>query len=90
MGLASKALGAGRDRKEEAIDYSVGIVLQKKVGDAVEPGEPLAVVHAPDAAKADAAVRSVESAFTLGHRASPRPLLLRRVSAAGIERLAEP
>ena len=91
VGLASKSLGAGRDRKDDPIDYAVGIVVQKKVGDAVEPDEPLAVIHAQDAGRATAASARVEAAFTLGERVPPRPMLLRRISQAGIERLdAEP
>ena len=91
VGLASKSLGAGRDRKDDPIDYAVGIVVQKKVGDAVEPDEPLAVIHARDAGRAAAASARVEAAFTLGERVPPRPMLLRRISQAGIERLdAEP
>ncbi len=38
IALAGKSLGAGRDRKDAAIDLAVGIVLQKKVGDAVRQG----------------------------------------------------
>lgn len=42
---AAKSLGAGRDRKEDPIDYSVGIVLNKKTGDKIEQGEILATLH---------------------------------------------
>ena len=87
VGLASKSLGAGRDRKDDPIDYGVGIVVQKKVGDAVERDEPLAVIHAQDAGRAADASARVEAAFALGERGVPRPLLLRRISRAGIERL---
>ena len=38
-------LGAGRATKEESIDYAVGIVLNKKIGDRVEKGETLAYIH---------------------------------------------
>ena len=87
IGLASKALGAGRDRKDDPIDYAVGIVLQKKVGDTVLAGEPLAVVHAQSADRARAAAGRVGRAFTIGERTPARPLLLRRVTASGVERL---
>jgi pyrimidine-nucleoside phosphorylase len=38
-------LGGGRARKDDTIDPAVGILLDKKVGDAVEAGEPLAHLH---------------------------------------------
>jgi pyrimidine-nucleoside phosphorylase len=87
IALAGKALGAGRDRKDQTIDLAVGIVLQKKVGDPVEAGEPLAVIHARTAADVDRVSTRVAAAFTIAEQAMPRPLLLRRVTRLGIERL---
>jgi len=60
LGLAAQALGAGRLRKGDPIDYAVGFVLQARVGDRVEPGTPLCQVHArteEDAARAENAIR---------------------------------
>ncbi len=45
IGELSMQLGAGRATKEESIDYAVGIVLNKKIGDYVEKGETLAYIH---------------------------------------------
>ncbi len=47
-GLASLALGAGRNTAEDKIDYSAGIVLKKKTGDFVEEGEELATLYSND------------------------------------------
>ena len=48
VGLSAVALGAGREKKGDPIDYAVGIVVQVKVGDRVAPGAPLFTVHAND------------------------------------------
>ena len=45
-GLASLALGAGRNTAEDAIDYSAGIMLGKKTGDFVQQGEKIATMYA--------------------------------------------
>ncbi|MGO2082735.1 pyrimidine-nucleoside phosphorylase [Vagococcus sp.] len=45
IGVAAMLLGAGRRTKEEAIDYAVGLYLNKKVGDSVEKGESLVTIY---------------------------------------------
>lgn len=45
LGELSMALGAGRMAADDQIDYAVGIVLNKKIGDYVEKGDVLAYVH---------------------------------------------
>ncbi|BGE81879.1 pyrimidine-nucleoside phosphorylase [Staphylococcus petrasii] len=45
IGVASMMLGAGRQTKEDDIDLSVGIVLNKKVGDSVNEGDSLLTIH---------------------------------------------
>ena len=87
IALAGKALGAGRDRRDAPIDLAVGIVLQKKIGDPVVKGEPLAVIHARTPADAEKVANRVAASFAIAERASPRPLLLRRVTTSGVERL---
>jgi len=48
IGMATVALGAGRQKKGEAIDHAVGVVLHRKVGDRVEKDESLLTIHAND------------------------------------------
>ena len=45
-GIASVMLGAGRTVKDGPIDYSAGIVMHKKTGDAVRAGESIATLYA--------------------------------------------
>ena len=87
LALAAKSLGAGRDHKGAQIDPAVGIVLNKKVGDPVNAGEPLAIVHARTAADADRITARVAAAFRIAASAQARTLVLRRVTASGIERI---
>jgi pyrimidine-nucleoside phosphorylase len=64
--LAALHLGAGRTRKDEPIDHAVGLVCMAKRGDRVEPGDPLALVHARDGESADRAVAEVAACYRLG------------------------
>lgn len=45
IGTAALLLGAGRLRKEDAIDPAVGLIVRKKLGERVEKGEPLVDLH---------------------------------------------
>ena len=51
MGICSLILGGGRETKESVIDPAVGLILRKKVGDPVKPGDTLAEIHGNSAAK---------------------------------------
>lgn len=65
VGICSLMLGGGRETKESEIDLSVGLILEKKVGDYVEVGEPLAYIHANDEAKCLAASKRYIEAVTI-------------------------
>jgi pyrimidine-nucleoside phosphorylase len=45
IGLVATELGAGRQKKEDTIDYSAGIILHQKIGDPIRRGEPLATLY---------------------------------------------
>ncbi len=85
-GIASMELGAGREKKEDPIDYSAGIVLRKKVGDFVRKGEVLASFYSSEESKC----RTAEQTFTQALRiqdARPKQtaLIYARVTAQGVE-----
>jgi pyrimidine-nucleoside phosphorylase len=77
VALTALELGAGRHRSGDPVDHAVGVVCLKKRGDAVEAGEPLAVIHARHEAAVDAARAELLGAYELGDAApEPRPLVL--------------
>ena len=48
IGRASMILGGGRNKKGDSVDLSVGIILNKKIGDCVNDNEPIAFIHGND------------------------------------------
>ena len=45
LGIVSMKLGGGRETTDDEIDYSVGLILHKKIGDFVKKGDVLVEVH---------------------------------------------
>ncbi|HKB20596.1 MAG TPA: thymidine phosphorylase [Gaiellaceae bacterium] len=77
MGRVALELGAGRRTKEDSVDHAVGIRCFAKRGDAVEPGQVLAEVHARDDESADRAAEEIDSLIEIADEAqSPRPIVL--------------
>ncbi|HOV78777.1 MAG TPA: pyrimidine-nucleoside phosphorylase [Bacillota bacterium] len=76
IGRAAMLLGAGREKKESEIDLSVGIVLNKKIGDRVLAGESLAVLHANSPERLAKAREIALQAYTVGdQKPEPKPLI---------------
>ena len=69
-GIASVMLGAGRIIKDGPIDYSAGIVMHKKTGDAVSMGERIATLYASDESLFTNAAQTYLAAITIGDTAS--------------------
>ena len=87
-GLASVALGAGRAKKDDAIDHSAGIVLVAKPGAAVRAGDVVATLHAASDSLLDEGERLFHSALDIRHeRPKDTPLIYARVSGLGVERI---
>jgi pyrimidine-nucleoside phosphorylase/thymidine phosphorylase len=81
IGLAAVELGAGRARKEDAVDPAAGLLLHRRVGDAVRAGEPLAELHASSEARLDAGEARFRSAVAIADKAPPVPkLVLERIA----------
>lgn len=80
LGHAVVALGGGRVRAGEAIDPRVGLSMLAKLGEAVGPGRPLALVHAADDTAAEVAIAAVTAAYRLGDDGESGPLVRDRIA----------
>jgi pyrimidine-nucleoside phosphorylase len=87
IGTACVILGGGRERKEDSVDPGVGIVLHKKVGDAVASGEPLATIYYNDE-RLDRARQMIATACVIADEApsTKRPLIHRVIQKSGEKR----
>jgi pyrimidine-nucleoside phosphorylase len=76
VGTAAMRLGAGRERKEDTIDPSVGIRLHHKIGDQVEEGNPLLTLFYRHPARLDEALSVLEGAIEIGANKPDQSLLV--------------
>lgn len=81
VGVASWRLGAGRERKEDAVQFGAGIELHKQLGDHVEAGDALMTLFTDTPEKFERAIDLAESAVSISETAAPeRKLILGRIS----------
>ena len=87
IGNASVLLGAGRIKKEDSIDFAAGIIMHKKLGDAVKAGEPICTLYADDDTLFAAAEEMYVGGLTIGaEKPEVPPLIYARVTSEGAER----
>lgn len=77
IGVASMMLGAGRQTKEDEIDLSVGIVLNKKVGDVVKEGESLLTIHS-NRENVDDVIKKLDESIAIQAQATT-PTLIHKI-----------
>jgi len=63
VGMTAIDIGAGRRKKEDAIDHSAGFVFNKKVGDKVTPGETILTIHSNNPESIEAAKNRLKKAI---------------------------
>ena len=76
VGEISGALGAGRLRKEDEIDQSVGVMLCKKISDRVEVGETLAYVYANNEELGNKASKNLKETYKIANNVVPKPKMI--------------
>lgn len=87
-GIAAVELGAGREKKEDAIDFSAGIVLRKRMGEPVREGEIIADFYTSELEKLYAAEELFQQSIVIKEELPPhKPLIYARVSDVKIERI---
>ena len=77
LGIAAMILGAGRRTKEDQIDFSVGLMLRKKVADSVVEGETLVTIYANSPNVEDVKAKIYES-ITIAETAD-EPVLIHQI-----------
>lgn len=81
FGIAAMQLGAGRQKKEDSIDYAAGIVLDAKPGSAVCAGDRIATLYAEREELFDDALATLSDAFEIADSApKPIPMVIDTVS----------
>ena len=81
LGMAVVALGGGRRRASDTIDYSVGFNEMAQLGDQVDAERPLAIIHAASEASWQEAAQAVKAAIKLGDsKPAATPVIYRRIS----------
>ncbi|KGD73999.1 thymidine phosphorylase [Pantoea vagans] len=81
LGLAVVAMGGGRQRASDSIDYSVGFSEMITLGERADAQRPLAMIHASSEDKWQQAATAVKAALVLGDSApAETPVVYRRVS----------
>jgi pyrimidine-nucleoside phosphorylase len=82
VGMAVVDLGGGRERMDEPIDHSVGVIVHYKVGDWVQKGTPLCTIHAGDRVRLERARVRLLQAHTIGPEpVPPLPLFYKKIAS---------
>ena len=76
-GIASVVLGAGRNVQGEEIDYSAGIVLNKKTGDKVAKGDLLATIYTNKEDMIAVSAEKIRNATIIGNQKEDKPLIIK-------------
>ena len=72
IGLAAQLLGAGRAQKEDDIDHAVGLVMHKRLGDAVSTQEPVCTLYVNDDSRVEEVISLLKEAIMVGGTVNSR------------------
>ncbi len=76
VGISAMLLGAGRQKKGDAIDYAAGITLSKKIGDEIKIGDTICILHT-NVEDYDQAIQMIRNAYVFSQeKLEPKDLIL--------------
>ncbi len=79
IGHAAALLGAGRMTKDDEIDLAVGIILKKKIGDFIEPGDEICDIYFNDDKNLERAIEIIASSIKLSNEKPMVPKLIAQI-----------
>ena len=79
VGNAAKLLGAGRERKTDELDLSVGLIMKKRVGDRLRRGDVIAELHVGEKSDSVGAYNLLKGAIAISDAPVPKPQLIHAV-----------
>jgi len=79
IGIASIILGAGREKKEDIIDPSVGIVMEKRLSDNVKINEKICTIYGNDFSKIEEAKKVLVESIEISGEKTSKPILIKKI-----------
>jgi len=81
LGIASWRLGAGRARKEDAVQFGAGIEMHATLGDKVTAGQPLLTLHTDEPQRFERALEAIDGQLLITSEplAQPRQIVLETI-----------
>jgi len=80
VGLAVVSLGGGRKKASDTIDHSVGLTEISGLGNYIEVGQPLAMVHAKNETQANHAIELIQQAYSINDsKVDPLPIVIQQL-----------
>ena len=81
IGTAAQMIGAGREKKEDDIDHAVGLIMHKRLGDAVSMNDPICTFYVNDESRLDDAVALLKKSVCIsGERPEKTPMVYEVIS----------
>lgn len=79
VGIASLLAGAGRETKDDVIDYGAGIILSKKMGSYVNEGDILATIYTSDMSRIEKSEEMLLSAYTMSNEKPAKADIIHKI-----------